>query len=236
MAGDILCCIGFMRVLSFRQTQDAAMADIRLKCVNCGKEVAVSEFAKTDNLRCTCGGKLQRPVEAQATVAKPKHGGLSLKSDEQLATENVAVQDPEEWRFTRQTKKDGKIQQQRNTPLIISWLLFLGLGGALGYARYVPNSMPASYLIFLKDYGIAAFAVLYVTIILRAFRDTVFQGLLCLIPLYPFYYIILICDDFYLRAIVAGTMVGVGWDSLMVINREAQIWITWVQAWIAHGG
>ena len=66
------------------------------------------------------------------------------------------------------------------------------------------------YLFLLKDYGIAAFGVLYVTIILRAFKDTIFQGLLCLIPLYPFYYIILVCDDFYLRAVVAGTMVGVG--------------------------
>jgi hypothetical protein len=213
------------------------MADIRLKCANCAKEVAVSEFAKTDGLRCTCGGKLQRSAGAQAAVAKPKHGGLSFKSEEQVASENVAVQDPEEWRFVKQMKKDESAQRQpRNTHLIISWLVFLALGGILGYVRYVPNSVPPTYLQMLKDYGIAVFAVLYVTIMLRAFKDNVFQGLLCLIPLYPFYYIILICDDFYLRAVVAGAMVGVGWDSLLLINTEAQIWINWIQGWIAHGG
>jgi DNA-directed RNA polymerase subunit RPC12/RpoP len=213
------------------------MADIRLKCANCSKEVAVSEFAKTDGLHCTCGGKLLRPAGAQTAVAKPKHGGLSFKSEEQMASENVAVQDPEEWRFVKHMKKDERAQQQpRNTHLIISWLVFLALGGALGYVRYVPNSVQPTYLQMLKDYGIAVFGVLYVTIMLRAFKDNVFQGLLCLIPLYPFYYIILICDDFYLRAVVAGAMVGVGQDSLMMINSQAQIWISVVQAWIAHGG
>jgi DNA-directed RNA polymerase subunit RPC12/RpoP len=213
------------------------MADIRLKCANCAKEVTVSEIAKTDGLRCPCGGKLQKPLGAHADVPKPKHGGLSFKSEEQVAAENVAVQDPDEWRFVKHMKKDDKaLQQPKNIHLMISWLVFLALGGILGYVRWVPNSVSPGSLFMLKDYGIAVFGVLYVTIILRAFKDTVFQGLLCLIPLYPFYYITLICDDFYLRAIVAGAMVGVGWDSLVMINSQAQIWINVVQAWIAHGG
>jgi hypothetical protein len=213
------------------------MADIKIKCAKCGKEVAVSEFANIDGLRCSCGEALRKQDSLQTETTTKKHGALILKSEEQVASEFASPSDPHEWRFTKQTRKDDSKQKQPgDTHLKLSWLLFIVLGGAMGYVRYAPYNVFPGATVLLKQYGIIVFLALYVLIILRALKDTIFQGLLCLLPLYPFYYIIMICDDFYLRAVVAGAMIGVGWDSLIIINNEAQIWITWVQGWIAHGG
>jgi hypothetical protein len=213
------------------------MADIKLKCAKCGKEIAVSEFARLDALLCQCGEALRKPESLQAEAAKPKHTTLTLKAQEQIANEFSTPQDPTEWRFSQQTRKDESTQREpRNPHLLFSWLFFIAMAGIMAYLRYAPNNLFPDGTRLLKEYGIVVFAVLYVTVILSAFKDTIFQGLLCLIPLYPFYYIIMISDDFYLRAAVSGAMVGVGWDSLLIINKHSQIWIAYVQAWIASGG
>lgn len=213
------------------------MADVRLKCAKCGKEVAVSEFARMDGLRCSCGEALKKDDSLQSEVAKPKRSALILKTQEQIEAAYGTPKDPGEWRLTQQANKNkGSERQPRNTRLLLSWLVFVVLAGVMGYLRYAPNNLFPDLTHLLKQYGIFAFGALYVTIILSALKDTVFQGLLCLIPLYPFYYILMVSDDFFLRAVVCGVMVGIGKDSFWIINDWMTFLINFVQAWIAHGG
>jgi hypothetical protein len=117
-----------------------------------------------------------------------------------------------------------------------AWLLFLVVGGGMYYARYM-NGLPAPYAAWLPAYGPYVIILLHIVIILTAFQDTVFQGILCLlIPLYSFYYLFLISDIFYLRALVAGLLVGLGVDSALFFQEVANHTIAVVNAWIASGG
>jgi len=244
------------------------MADVKLKCPKCGNEVAVSQFAKTDDLVCKCGEKLSQTAPTPESVPKPKHAALTfktneqveaeiskkpdltskrdvskltpnrlvLKTEEQIATEHAAPEGPEEWKFSQATAKTEEQQQQpKNIHLYLSWLVFIVLAGTAGYFRYKPDALSPANLALLKTYSPLLFGVLYVTIILKAFKDNVYQGLLCLLPGYPLYYIVMNCDDFYMRAVIAGLMVGIGQDSILFFNVEAERGIKRVQDLIAGG-
>jgi hypothetical protein len=118
----------------------------------------------------------------------------------------------------------------------LAWLAFLILGGGMWYARY-GHGLPQPYAAWLPLYGPYVVIVIHIIITLTAFQDTVFQGILCvLIPLYSFYYLFLISDAFFLRAIAAGLLVGIGQDSAIFFQRVANEVINNVNAWIAAGG
>jgi len=117
-----------------------------------------------------------------------------------------------------------------------SWLVFLAVGGIMGALRY-GNFLPADYLSMLRDYGPWVILGVYVCLILFAFKDTVYQGVLALlIPLYPFYYLFMISDAFYIRALVAGLLVGLGQDSAVFLQAHLTDIVDTVRGWIASGG
>ena len=117
-----------------------------------------------------------------------------------------------------------------------AWLLFLALGGALGFLRYSKYLQP-QHLEMIVKYGPYAVILLHIAVTLTAFQDTVFQGILCiLIPFYSLYYLFLVTDAFYLRAAGAGLLVGVGVDSAIFFQLHAQELIAKGNAWIASGG
>jgi hypothetical protein len=117
-----------------------------------------------------------------------------------------------------------------------AWLLFFALGGGMWYLRY-RAALPAPYDTWLTQYAPHAVIALHVIIVLTAFRDTVFQGILSLIiPFYSFFYIFLVSDAFYLRAMTAGVLVGTGLDAAVFFQHKANTTITVVNEWIANGG
>lgn len=117
-----------------------------------------------------------------------------------------------------------------------AWLLFLALGGGMWYLRY-RAVLPVPYDTWLTQYAPHAVVALHVMIVLLAFRDTVFQGILSLIiPFYSFFYLFLVSDAFYLRALTAGLLIGIGADAAIFFQRKAETTITVVNAWIASGG
>jgi hypothetical protein len=119
---------------------------------------------------------------------------------------------------------------------VLAWVLFLVLGATMWFLRYYAGA-PAQYAMMLKDYGPYIVIVLHVVIVLTAFQDTVFQGILCLlIPFYSFYYLFLVSDSFYLRAVGAGLLVGVGVDSASFFQAHVGKWVDAVSGWIASGG
>ena len=117
-----------------------------------------------------------------------------------------------------------------------AWLLFLVLAGAMGYLRYSKYLQP-QHVEMMKTYGPYAVILLHIAITLTAFQDTVFQGILCIIiPGYSLYYLFLVSDVFYLRAVGAGLLAGVGIDSAIFFQVHAQDLIARGNAWIASGG
>lgn len=118
----------------------------------------------------------------------------------------------------------------------VSWLVFVVFGGIMGFLRY-GKVLPGAYLSMLKTYGPWVVLGVYVCLVLFAFKDTVYQGILCvLVPLYAFYYLFMLSDAFLVRALVAGLLVGVGQDSAIFYQDHLTQIVDAVRRWIASGG
>ena len=89
----------------------------------------------------------------------------------------------------------------------------------------------------LNRYGPYALLVLHVTLVLMAFQDAMFQGILCLlVPLYSFYWLFMVTDLFMMRAVTAGILVGVGMDSVAFYQDLLNDTYRVVSKWIRSGG
>ncbi|MFT5241197.1 MAG: small basic protein [Candidatus Promineifilaceae bacterium] len=120
--------------------------------------------------------------------------------------------------------------------LVASWIVFFVLGGITGYLRY-GDALSPQHLGILRDYGIWVVMITYVMVVLAAYKDSVFQGILStLIPFYGFYWLFMVTDAFMIRAVVAGLLVGLGQDYCIWFNDIAQDTIQKVHAWISSGG
>jgi len=117
-----------------------------------------------------------------------------------------------------------------------SWLVFILLGAGMWFLRY-GDILSREHLGMLKDYGPYLLLVIHVILVLMAFQDAVFQGILCLfIPLYSFYWLFIVTDAFLLRAIVAALCVGIGQDSVMFYQDVLNDVFRTVTDWIKSGG
>ncbi|MDA0577428.1 MAG: hypothetical protein O3B24_04950 [Verrucomicrobia bacterium] len=118
----------------------------------------------------------------------------------------------------------------------LSWIIFLLLGGLMWHLRY-NNGLSQANIDLLIKLGPYAVLVLHITLILMAFQDSVYQGILCLlVPAYSFYWLFLVSDAFLLRAIVAGLLVGIGQDSIAFYNNWFNAIVEVGKNWIASGG
>jgi hypothetical protein len=92
------------------------------------------------------------------------------------------------------------------------------------------------FMIYLQNYGWTAVLAFHVVILIKAFQDSVFQGMLCLlVPGYSLVYLFTVSDDFYMRGVLAGLLVPVAWDTLV----KLQIVLAWlykfINEWIQGG-
>lgn len=103
---------------------------------------------------------------------------------------------------------------------LLAFLLFVLIGCAAGYLRYgiafqLPGSqfLPAAMLAKIFPYFWVGILLLHIMVVLRAASDNMFQGMLCLfIPGWSIIYLLFISDNFYLRAVVFGCLIGIGLD------------------------
>jgi hypothetical protein len=117
-----------------------------------------------------------------------------------------------------------------------SWVLFIVLGTAMGFLRY-GGILPPQHFQMLTEYGPYVVLFVHAVVVLIAFKDGIFQGILCLlIPMYSFYYLFMVTDQFYFRAIVAGLLVGIGIDSAVFFQGKFLQLAEEVRRWIASGG
>jgi hypothetical protein len=118
----------------------------------------------------------------------------------------------------------------------LSWVIFLALGAAMWALRY-GHYVPQNYTEMLIKAGPFIVAGIHVILLLMAFQDSVYQGILSLlIPLYTFYWLFVISDSFFFRAIVAGLLVGIGQDSAAFYNTLVIEYSATVRTWIESGG
>jgi len=212
------------------------MPDIEIKCPKCSQVTTVSEFVDPDSLIChSCGEKLQKP-ETVSAKSKPVLRRLRIP-EPTITGEEETDQAPKEWRFYTHTRKEKKPERRfRLTHHTASWAIFVVLAGIMGFMRY-GGGISADHIELIKQFGPVVVIAIHILIILKAFKDSVFQGILCLlIPLYSLYYLFLVSDDFYLRAIIGGVLIGIGQDSFGVLNDNIIAGFRAMDAWIQSGG
>jgi predicted RND superfamily exporter protein len=115
---------------------------------------------------------------------------------------------------------------------LLAFLLFALLGALAGFLRYggelqLPGSelVPQDILAKVMVFAWAGILGLHLIIVFRAMSDNMFQGLLCLlVPGWSIVYLLFVSDNFYLRAVVFGCLIGIGQDGgIQIYDRAAAV-------------
>ena len=225
------------------------MADVDVHCDKCGSTVTVSEFVDFEAMYCRrCGEKLNRdtrdddrqrlrirPEPEPEPQEKPRRRRRTPNAGSAEVMEAETREDKQYLPGGRHAAAHHK-RKVRLTHMTASWILFIVLGGLMYVLRY-RDEVSSALIDQAFTFGPYLLAALHVVIVLRAFTDSVFQGILCLlVPLYSAYYLFMVSDDFYLRALVAGLLVGIGQDSMAFYQELITNVTNAVTAWIASGG
>lgn len=212
------------------------MADVQIMCASCGNTVTVSQFADPSTVTCVqCGQKLQGAPSAVGDPDATKQSirpKLKRRDDPGVAAAPVAPAEPQQWDILESMKKDVPPPPGVSLAHTIgSWATFALVGAGAGCANYI--FLPG----LLNPYAPWIVLIFVVTILLKAFKDSMFQGTLCLlVPGYAFYYLFLVCDDFYLRAVIGGLLVGVAEEAYYHYSGLAIHVFVSVTKWIQSGG
>jgi hypothetical protein len=136
-----------------------------------------------------------------------------------------------------------KVKRKGASHTILSLLVFIVIGGLTGYLRYGKElgwpgneHIPVFVMQYMK-YAWVAILALNTVVVLKAMSDNMFQGILCLlIPGWSLIYLLFISDNFYLRAIFFGCMVGLAQDGSAQLYDIAASGMQAVSNFINTGG
>lgn len=163
-----------------------------------------------------------REQEAEAAAEAPKSGGDGGRWQELQRMKHA------------QKAKDAK--KVRIPPQVWWWLIFVLLGGVMGFLRYggvLGKSALDSVAMVAPFIGLA----LHLYLLTLAFKDSVFHGILALlVPGYSLYYLFLISDKFILRSAIGGLVVGIGQDAGTWYFKQAAVFAKAASEWINAGG
>ena len=217
------------------------MADIEFTCKACGNTTTASEFIDRDAVVCQqCGGKIADNAPPPAVNQR-----LKLKKSDPLevAPQVIHEQESDHNEWLPPSSQHASAEHKERAGLkhsLGSWAVFLLIGGFMGVIRYtdwIQYPIIHDIKLFTEAYGPYTVLAFHLLITMKAFKDSVFQGVLCLlIPGYSFYYLFFMADDFYLRGAVGGIIVGVGQDSAKYFSEIAMGVADKVTVWIASGG
>lgn len=209
------------------------MADIDIQCPECRTIASISEFADVAFVSCkTCGRKLPRPDMNADRNTTPR-----LKLRDGIGANGLsAPPQPSPLSAVPPARRQRRKKPWRISHHIVAWVLFLGLGAGMWTLRY-GGYLPTPYLQTLQEYAPVVILAFHVLIVLKAFQDSLFQGILCLlVPGYSLVYLFFINDDFYGRAVFAGLLVGMAEDSLLYGQDKLGAMYDAITAWLAGGG
>ncbi|MDI6775167.1 MAG: hypothetical protein QME60_07220 [Verrucomicrobiota bacterium] len=216
------------------------MADIEIKCPVCEVTITVSEFADPDSLYCrSCGGKVQKPAATPAAKKKkPVVHKPDIHYEQSVPNKESERGQTSEWLFHERVRKKQQAEKPRKIfvgPAVRSWAIFTALAAIMFTARY-RNVLSHRHLDYLVTYGPIAIAAFHIMAALKAFKDSVFHGVLCVIfPPYSLYYVFLISDDFYMRAVYGSLIVGAGCDTFIFAKKYVILAYFAIKHWIEYG-
>ncbi len=214
------------------------MADIRLVCPHCGKEMFVSEHVSVPSLPCAACKKdipIAGPAKTLPALSLKKPPAPEEQVEEKPVSHSSAPARPVErrnairaaWR-ARQNRK----AMLSSFHLTLSTILFCILAAAAAAFRfwYAPRFLP---LPEVQVYGVWIIGLAYAAIVIAAIKDNMFDALLCLVvPLYVFYYLFAVSSAVYLRAVVAALLIGFGYDFSMFAKVQSEKAMDAVNIWI----
>lgn len=217
------------------------MGDVSVRCAKCGKTVAISEFADPTKLTCSsCGEKLELPksevTRATPTVVRKRPPVATPAAGAPAAAKEEAPQPKGRAKRRRRDSTLIKIGQWRLSGYWMSWLLFVGLASFLLYLRY-GGVLAKDVLVDCKNYGMTGLVLLYAVVVVEAFREDTFEGLLCFfVPPYVFFYLFAKSDSFALRALFGGFLLAFGFDLYGVLSVYIVAFVEAADRFIRQGG
>lgn len=188
------------------------MADIVLRCVACGRENRVSEYASAETLVCTaCHHALELP-EPEKKVSK-----LQMRRIEGETLIGAAKSDAGEDKIRRESAVSsaailGDVHKARETVkrphAFWSYLTFLLVCGIMVGLQYMLKQRP-DLMATYEWVRIGFSAIGAVLLLIVAFEDGTIQGLLCLFILpYAIYYAAVRLEVYWIQGIFMGVIVG----------------------------
>ena len=212
------------------------MSDITLKCPKCSATFVVSEFANVDHMTCHSCGSTFQPADIGSTDGKHK---LALRKTQTPAPPPLPNEPRGEKRPSpraRRASARGRVVHPGLYRVLGSWLIFAALFALMAFLRY-GGMTPRLVLEYMPRVAPAICVVLHILIVLKAVQDSIFQGVLCLlVPFYSLYYVLMVSDAFYLRAITAGLAPAIAQDGFVFFQRFALSSSALIHSWINGGG
>jgi len=232
------------------------MADINITCPECDTVTVVSEFVDDANLKCiSCGITLKKPGAYESGVtdesgkkspgpetvkrlrmAKENKEYQERKAKEKESLRNIMVGSDEDKDVSGLDLRPEVKAKTGISHAMIAGLLFLVLGGIMGYLRY-GGILPENIMEMSLKYSWIIFLLFHFVIVLKAMTDNMMQGILSLlIPGYSLYYLFAVSDEFYFRAIVAAVLIGIGQDAAVKLKVHAANIFDSASEFISSGG
>lgn len=194
------------------------MADITVKCSSCGTENRVSEYAAAETLVCrSCKRALSnfhtedRKMRLQVRKIERDDKQTNLTGEKEEEEQEVAIRKASAERTSSVLGEVHKARTKTSNPhAIVSWLAFLAVGALLVGLQYLsledPKLLQPYYTLRWVALGLFSFLV-----ILIAFQDSTFQGVLCLLlPLYIVYYAVVRVESYFVRGAFMAVCVALG--------------------------
>lgn len=214
------------------------MADIVLKCVACGGENKVSEYASSETLVCAaCHHALEMPEPEKKT------GKLQMRRIEDETLTGEAKSDAREQKIRIESAVAsaailGDVHKARETVkrphAFWSYLTFLIVCGTMVGLQYVLKQRP-DLMATYEWVRIGFSAIGAILLLIVAFEDSTFQGLLCLFILpYAIYYAAVRLEVYWIQGIFMGVVIALCAELYFMpkeafitqAQKQAQIFVT----------
>jgi len=191
------------------------MADVVVRCVACGRENKVSEYASSETLVCaSCHHALELP-EPENKSGKLQMRRIEAEQSETLT--GVKKGDVGDEKIRRESAVEsaailGNVHKVRETVkrphAFWSYLTFLIVCGTLVGLQYMMKQRPD--LMQTYEWARIAFSAIgAILLLVVAFEDSTIQGLLCLFVLpYAIYYAAVRLEIYWVQGIFMGVVVA----------------------------
>lgn len=227
------------------------MGDVLVTCESCGHQIKVSEFVDPDSLSCAqCGGRLSlpettRPDDTPTLTVRQKVA--PQPAAEEVDEEELKKKKKRRRRHrTRTTGKVGGPPKRKSLVFRIShfevseyslaWVTGLILVPTMIYLRWGEVFKEQS-LEDCKLYGMWGLGLVFAVVVLEAFKEEMFDGILCLFfPPYALYYLFFKSDSFFVRAVMIAFMAGFGLDMYLLFVEYFEIALNWSQTTLKGEG